>query len=299
MGICRYTPYPEGVFVASSSEPPRRFQPPAPPPRAMARPCALITGSVSGIGLHIAEAFAAAQHDVVLHSVRANEEAGREIAARLARDCGVRAAFLAADLCDAEELSGLVPSAKRLLGVGGFDVLVNNAGLQHVSRAEDFPLDAWDRVLQVNLTAPFVTTRSCLPDMYERGFGRIINIASAHALVASPLKSAYCAAKHGLAGFVKSVALEAAQRRPRVDVTVNAIAPGYVRTPLVEGQLEATARERGMSKEDVIEEVILAAHPSGAFVPGEEVAALALHMAGRASAMQGAVVPIDQAWTAR
>jgi 3-hydroxybutyrate dehydrogenase len=184
---------------------------------------------------------------------------------------------------------------KALAEFGAIDILVNNAGIQHVAPVEAFPVDKWNTILAINLSAAFHTVRFAVPAMKARGWGRIINIASAHALVASPFKSAYVAAKHGIAGFTKTVALEVAED----GVTVNAICPGYVLTPLVEQQIPDTARARGISEAEVIRSVLLAAQPTKQFVTVEQVAALAVFLAGdEASSITGAVIPIDGGWTA-
>lgn len=178
----------------------------------------------------------------------------------------------------------------------GLDILVNNAGIQFVSPIETFPTEKWNDIIAINLTASFHTIRAALPGMVNNGWGRIINIASAHALVASPFKSAYVAAKHGLAGLTKTVALEVAEK----GITVNAIAPGYVETPLVRGQIADTARARGISEEQVMRDVMLAAQPSKKMVTIEQVAALAVYLCGdSADGITGSILPIDGGWTAR
>jgi 3-hydroxybutyrate dehydrogenase len=178
---------------------------------------------------------------------------------------------------------------------GAVDIVVNNAGIQHVAPVDEFPVQRWDAILAINLSAAFHTTRLALPGMKRKGWGRVINIASAHALVASPFKSAYVAAKHGIAGFTKTAALEVAEQ----GITVNAICPGYVWTPLVEKQIPDTAKARGITEEQVKRDVLLAAQPTKKFVAVGEVAALALFLAGDAAAsMTGTVLPIDGGWTA-
>jgi len=178
---------------------------------------------------------------------------------------------------------------------GALDVVVNNAGIQHVAPIEEFPLAKWDAILAINLSAAFHTMRLALPGMKKKGWGRVVNIASAHALVASPFKAAYVAAKHGVAGLTKTVALEAAE----AGITVNAICPGYVWTPLVEKQIPDTARSRGISEEQVKRDVLLAAQPTKKFVTVEEVAALTLFLCGAAAAsLTGAILPLDGGWTA-
>jgi 3-hydroxybutyrate dehydrogenase len=178
---------------------------------------------------------------------------------------------------------------------GRIDVLVNNAGIQHVAPIDEFPPEKWDAIIAINLSAAFHTIRHALPAMKQRSFGRIVNVASAHALVASPFKSAYVAAKHGIAGLTKTVALEVAEQ----NITVNAVCPGYVLTPLVQKQIPDTAKARGISEDDVIRNVLLAAQPTRKFVTVEEVAALVLFLAGpQAASITGAVLPIEGGWTA-
>ena len=253
---------------------------------------ALVTGSTSGIGLGIAERLAMNGFDVMLNGLgdAAQIEATR---ADLADRSGRRILFDGADLSRAEAVAELV--ARTEAELGGLDVLVNNAGIQFVSPIEEFPPERWNLILSINLTAAFLACRAALPGMRARGFGRIINVASAHALVASPFKSAYVAAKHGIAGLTKTVALEAAT----ANITVNAICPGYVLTPLVEKQIPDTAKARGISEEEVIRDVLLAAQPTKRFVTVGEVAALAQFLAGaEAGSITGAIIPIDGGWTA-
>ncbi len=252
---------------------------------------ALITGSTSGIGLGIAEAFAAAGANIVLNgfgTTEAIEQLRRDLAARH----GVAVRHDGADMSDPAAIEAMMQRA--LQEFGSVDLLVNNAGIQHVASVDAFPVEKWNAIVAINLTAAFHTVRLALPAMKQRGFGRIINIASAHALVASPYKSAYVAAKHGIAGFTKAVALEVAE----AGITVNAICPGYVLTPLVEKQIPDTARARGISEEAVVRDVLLAAQPTKQFVKVSEVAALALHLCSEAAAsMTGTVLPVDGGWT--
>jgi len=254
---------------------------------------ALVTGSSSGIGLGIATRFAAAGHDVVLNGIEAPDEmvgTCRE----LSEQYGVSAEYRRADLTQGQAVRDLVTEAERTLGP--LDVLVNNAGIQHVAPVEEFPMAKWDAVLALNLSAAFHGIAAVLPGMRERGWGRIINIASAHALVASPYKSAYVAAKHGIAGLTKTVALEAAES----GVTVNAVCPGYVMTPLVEKQIPETAKARGISEEAVKRDVLLAAQPTREFVSVDEVGALCEFLLGEgARSITGAVLPVDGGWTAQ
>jgi 3-hydroxybutyrate dehydrogenase len=185
---------------------------------------------------------------------------------------------------------------RAIAAFGAVDILVNNAGIQHVAAVDEFPPEKWDAIIAINLSSAFHTTRLALPAMKARGWGRIVNVASAHALIASPFKSAYVAAKHGLAGFTKSVALEVATQ----GITVNAICPGYVKTPLVEAQIPAQARTRGISEEDVVQKIMLAGQPTRRFIGIDEVAALAAFLASDAAkSITGAMLSIDGGWTAQ
>jgi 3-hydroxybutyrate dehydrogenase len=252
---------------------------------------ALITGSTSGIGQGIAEALAGQGANIVLNGLgRADEiEALRAgIAGK-----GVIARYDAADMTRPDEIEAMI--RKAVSEFGAVDILVNNAGIQHVAPIEDFPVDKWNAIIAINLAAPFHTIRHALPVMKQRRWGRIINIASAHALVASPYKSAYVAAKHGIAGLTKTVALEAAEH----GVTVNAICPGYVRTPLVDKQIPDTAKARGLTHEQVVKDVLLAAQSTKQFVTIGQVASLASYLAGDdAASITGAILSIDGGWTA-
>ena len=223
---------------------------------------ALVTGSTSGIGLGIAEAFAAQGADVVLSGLASDEEVDA-LKEKFAKKYGVEAGFSGANLTDPDAIELMMEYVAR--DFGGADILVNNAGVQHVAPLEEFPVARWDLIIALNLSAAFHTTRLAISSMKEKGWGRIINTASAHALVASPYKAAYVAAKHGIAGLTKVVALEGAQH----GVRCNAICPGYVYTPLVEGQVADTAKARGISEEEVKCDVLLAAQPTKEFVTTE------------------------------
>jgi 3-hydroxybutyrate dehydrogenase len=256
------------------------------------RRTALITGSTSGIGLGIAEKFASLGANVVLNGLgRLDEiEATR---ARLEASHDVAVRYDPADMTDPPSIEAMIRKAQAEFGA--IDILVNNAGIQHVAPIEEFPPEKWNAIIAVNLVASFHTIRHALPAMKERRWGRIVNIASAHSLVASPFKSAYVAAKHGLAGLTKTVALEVAQ----LGITVNAICPGYVLTPLVEKQIPDTARTRGITEEEVVRDVMLAAQPTKQFVTIEQVASLAAYLASdEAASINGALLPVDGGWSA-
>lgn len=254
---------------------------------------ALVTGSTSGIGLGIAEALAAQGANIVLNGLGERVEVER-LRARIADEHGVVARFGGADMSKPDAIRAMVESTVAELGA--IDVLVNNAGIQFVSPVEDFPVEKWDAILAINLSAAFHTTRLALPRMKANGWGRIVNIASAHALVASPYKSAYVAAKHGVAGLTKTIALEVAEQ----GITVNAICPGYVWTPLVEKQVPDTAKARRLTEEQVKRDVLLAAQPTKKFVTVAEVAALTAFLASDgAASITGAILPVDGGWTAQ
>ena len=254
---------------------------------------ALVTGSTSGIGKVIAMRMASDGANLVINGFGddAEIEAFRQ---SLEDDHGVRAVYSGADLTDPSAIEGLIGLA--VSEFGGVDVLVNNAGVQHVAPIDEFPVAKWDLIIALNLTAAFHTIRLTLPGMREKGWGRIINTASAHALVASPFKSAYVSAKHGIAGLTKTVALEGA----RDGVRCNAICPGYVHTPLVDGQIRDTAQARGISEEEVKRDVILSAQPTGEFVTSDQVAAMASFLCSPDGAsINGAMLQMDGGWVAQ
>jgi 3-hydroxybutyrate dehydrogenase len=254
---------------------------------------ALVTGSTSGIGLGIATAFAAKGANVVLNGF-GDAAAIETIRAKLAADHGVEVRYDGADLSQQAPIEAMM--GKAIAEFGAIDILVNNAGIQFVAPVDEFPVDKWNTILALNLSASFHAIRLALPKMKARKWGRIINIASAHALVASPYKSAYVAAKHGIAGLTKTVALEVAEQ----GITMNAICPGYVWTPLVEKQIPDTAKARGLTEAQVINDVLLHAQPTKQFVQVSEVAALAAFLASRdAASITGAIIPIDGGWTAQ
>lgn len=254
---------------------------------------AIVTGSTSGIGLGIATAFASAGSNVVLNGFGSAGDIDKT-RRDLEQATGVRVSYSAADMSMPGDVKAMIETAVRQHGSA--DILINNAGIQHVEAIETFPPAKWDQIIAINLSAAFHTMRAAIPGMKGRGFGRIINVASAHALVASPFKSAYVAAKHGIAGLTKTVALETAE----YGITVNAICPGYVRTPLVEKQIPETAKARGLTKDQVIRDVLLHAQPTRRFVTVEEIAALALFLCSPAAAsITGAILPVDGGWTAQ
>ncbi|MUZ74741.1 3-hydroxybutyrate dehydrogenase [Agrobacterium vitis] len=256
------------------------------------RKTVVVTGSTSGIGLAIATAFAGKGDNVVINGFGQAEDI-KVITERLESLSNCRALYHSADMTKPTEIADLIETVAKTFGA--VDVLVNNAGIQHVEKIEDFPVEKWDQIIAVNLSSSFHTMRSAIPYMKARKHGRIINIASAHSLVASPFKSAYVAAKHGILGLTKTAALELAE----MGVTVNAICPGYVLTPLVEKQIPNTAKARGLTEEQVKTEIILKAQPTRQFVKAEEIASLALFLASEeARQVTGTHISIDGGWTA-
>ncbi len=254
---------------------------------------AIVTGSTSGIGLGIARAFANAGMNVMLNGFGDPNEIERTRSS-LEEDFGVHASYSAADMSKPDEINAMVEEARKTFG--RVDVLVNNAGIQHVEAIETFPPVKWDAIIAINLSSAFHAIRGVVPEMKDRKWGRIINIASAHALVASPYKSAYVAAKHELLGLTKTVALETAEH----GITVNAICPGYVLTPLVQKQIPETAKARGITEEEVIHDVLLHAQPTRQFVTTEQIGALSVFLCTAAAAsMTGAALPVEGGWTAQ
>jgi 3-hydroxybutyrate dehydrogenase len=260
--------------------------------RALAGRVAIVTGSTSGIGLGIARALAAQGAAIMLNGLGKAEDIERTRRELGDRD-HVPVAFSAADMRDAEQIEGMIEAAEAELGP--VDILVNNAGIQHVAPIEEFPPAKWDAIIAINLSAAFHAIRSVFPGMKMRGFGRIVNVASAHGLVASPFKSAYVAAKHGIVGLTKVVALEGAEH----GVTCNAVCPGYVWTPLVEQQIEDQAKAHGIAREDVIRNVLLKHQPTRKFATVEELGALVAFLCGeQAASITGTALPVDGGWTA-
>ena len=259
---------------------------------SLASKTAVVTGSTSGIGLAIARALASEGANVVINGF--GEAADIEsLRADIETRFGVRALHSPADMTRPDQIAAMIDEARDAFG--GVDILVNNAGVQFVAPIEDFPAEKWDQIIAINLSAAFHAMRAAAPGMKAAGWGRIISTASAHSLVASPFKSAYVAAKHGIAGLTKTVALELAAH----GVTVNCISPGYVWTPLVENQIPATMAARGFTRDQVINDVLLAAQPTKEFVTVEEIAALALYLTGdMARSITGAIISIDGGWTA-
>ena len=253
---------------------------------------ALVTGSTSGIGLGIARALAAAGANVVLNGFGPTDEIARTIDA-IEVDHGVKTSYSAADMTSPDAIAEMI--ATTLDDLGRLDILVNNAGIQHVAPLDQFPVAKWDQILAINLSSAFHTMRLALPAMRKGKFGRIINVASAHGLVASPFKGAYVAAKHGVVGLTKVAALETAEE----GITCNAICPGYVYTPLVEAQIDGQAKAHGISRDQVIREVLLAQQPNKRFATVEEIGALAAFLASEAAAsITGIALPVDGGWTA-
>src|SRR6202167_1742086 len=253
---------------------------------------AVVTGSTSGIGLAYARAFASAGANIVINGMGVPADIEKERSA-IETDYKVKAAYSPADMTKPAEIADMVALGEKTFG--SVDILVNNAGIQFVSPIEEFPIEKWDAIIAINLSSAFHGIRAAVPGMKKRGWGRIINTASAHSLVASPFKSAYVSAKHGIAGLTKTVALETAT----FGITCNCISPGYVWTPLVEKQIPDTAKARGMTEEQVKHDVLLAAQPTKEFVTVDEVADLAVYLCSDAArSITGANLSIDGGWTA-
>lgn len=252
---------------------------------------ALITGSTSGIGLGIAQGFAKEGINIVMNGFGDADEI--EANRKALEDMGVKALYDGADMTKPEQIGSMIDNAADKMG--SIDIVVNNAGIQTVSPVEEFPPEKWDAIVAINMSSAFHTVRAAVPHMKEQGWGRIINIASAHGLVASPFKSAYVTAKHGIMGFTKTIGLELAQD----NITCNAICPGYVRTPLVENQIADTAKARGISKKEVIEDVMLKAQWTKKFVTVEQLAGTALFLCSDAAEnITGTHIAVDGGWTA-
>jgi len=253
---------------------------------------AVITGSTSGIGLGIAEAFAADGMNIMLNGFGDTNEIEKTRASMASR-FNVDVQYNGADMTKPEQIRDLISTTETAFGQ--VDVLVNNAGIQHVEKIENFPDHKWDAIIAINMSSAFHTIKASMDGMKKRGFGRIINVASAHGLVASPFKSAYVTAKHGVIGLTKTIALEGAE----FGITCNAICPGYVKTPLVEKQIPNTAKERGLTEEEVIKDVLLAAQPTKQFVTVEQIGAFAVFLTSDAAAqITGAAHQIDGGWVA-
>ncbi|MFO1249502.1 MAG: 3-hydroxybutyrate dehydrogenase [Alphaproteobacteria bacterium] len=253
---------------------------------------ALVTGSTSGIGLAIARAYAAQGADICINGF-GDAAAIEKERSGIEKEFGVKAIYSGPDMSNGDQTQAMVTDAIKQLG--SVDILVNNAGIQFVSPVEEFPPEKWEQIVAINLSSAFYASRAAIPGMKAKKWGRIINTASAHALIASPFKSAYVAAKHGVAGLTKTIALETAT----FGITANAICPGYVWTPLVEKQIPDTMAARGLTREQVINDVLLHAQPTKQFVTVEEVASLAVYLAGdMARSITGAIISIDGGWTA-
>ncbi len=262
------------------------------PTRALAGKVALVTGSTGGIGLGIARALAAAGADVVLNGLGVAAEIGRT-REQIAAEFSVKASYSPADMTRPKSIAEMI--AATIAQAGRLDILINNAGIQHVAPLEQFPVEKWEQILAINLTSAFHTTRLALPAMRQNRFGRIINIASAHGLVGSPFKAAYVAAKHGIVGLTKVTALETAEE----GITCNAVCPGYVSTPLVEAQIDGQAKAHGISRDQVIRDVLLAQQPNKRFATVEELGALTVFLSTDAAAsITGVALPVDGGWTA-
>ncbi len=253
---------------------------------------AVVTGSNSGIGLGVAEELARRGAKVVLNSFSDTAD-DHALADKISRETNAEAKYIQADMSNGEQCRALI--AKTVEAFGRIDILVNNAGIQHVEKIEDFPVEKWNAILAINLTSAFHTTAAALPEMRKAGWGRVVNIASAHGLTASPFKSAYVAAKHGIVGLTKVVALETAEE----PITANAVCPGYVLTPLVEDQIPDTMAKYNMSREQVIREVLLERQPSKAFATTEQMGGVVAFLCSDdAQQITGTTISVDGGWTA-
>jgi len=258
---------------------------------SLAGKTAIVTGSTSGIGLGIARGFADAGINIVMNGLGDLDDIERTRADLAARN--VRCVYSPADMSKPDQVVAMVEQA--VADFGSVDIVVNNAGIQTVSPVEEFPPERWDQIIAINMSSAFHTTRTAIPRMKQQGWGRVINIASAHGLVASPFKTAYVTAKHGIVGFTKTVALEVAED----GITVNAICPGYVKTPLVENQIADTAKARNMTEDEVVRDVLLAAQWTKKFVTVEQLAGVALFLCSDAAEnITGTALPVDGGWTA-
>jgi 3-hydroxybutyrate dehydrogenase len=254
---------------------------------------AIVTGSTSGIGLGIAQAFARAGANIMLNGFGDAAQI-EKLRADLAKETGVKVAYSPADMTKPAEIRAMVAQAVKDLG--GADILVNNAGIQHVAPVHEFPEEKWDAIIAINMSSAFHASKAALPHMQAKKWGRIINIASIHGLIASPFKSAYITAKHGVVGLTKTIALENAE----IGITCNAICPGYVKTPLVDKQIDDQAKVHGISREKVISDIMLAPQPTKRFVEIAELAGLAVFLCSDAAAsITGTALPVDGGWTAR
>ena len=254
---------------------------------------AIVTGSTSGIGLGIAQALAREGCDVLLNGF-GDAAAIETLRAGMAKEFGVKVVYSGADMSKPADIRAMVTQA--VSDLGGVDILVNNAGIQHVAPVTEFPEDKWDQIIAINMTSVFHACKAAVPHMRKKGWGRVVNIASAHGLAASPFKSAYVTAKHGVVGFTKVLGLETAKE----NITCNAICPGYVRTPLVEKQVDDQAKVHGIPRERVITDVILAPQPTGRFVEIDEVAGMAVFLCSDAAkSITGTTLSMDGGWTAR
>ncbi|OQW53116.1 MAG: 3-hydroxybutyrate dehydrogenase [Proteobacteria bacterium SG_bin9] len=253
---------------------------------------AIVTGSTSGIGLGIARGLVEQGANVMLNGFGDADEI-EHLRQTIADGHNCKVLYSPANMTKPDEIAEMLAYSDAEFG--GADILVNNAGIQHVAPIEEFPIEKWDAILSINLSSAFHTTRLAIPEMKKKNWGRVINIASAHALVASPFKSAYVSAKHGIAGFTKTAALEVAEH----GITVNAVCPGYVLTPLVEKQIPETAKARGITEQQVVSDVLLAAQPTKRFITVEELTAVVVFLCSDgARSITGTTIPVDGGWTA-